>query len=246
MSTTPFLRIAAGFVDATLSLALAAAALWLGGPHVPGVAGTALTLDARFLGTALIFFALRDVGGGASVAKWVMGLRVESPAGTRPGFVSRLVRAPWALLPLGLVPAIERRTPWRVVAYVPSGMGLAVRAVLAVACLGSTLVWGATALRPSIGRDDAMQLAKSTLLGDPFLRGALGEPLLAEIGAVAPRGRGTWRSHEGAFQMRILGARAMQSMTVRARKVDGAWAIDEVTEIEVSALDSLSHRVTSR
>lgn len=246
MSTTPLLRIAAGFVDATFSLALAFAALWLAGPHLPGIAGTAFALDARFLGTALLFFAFRDVARGASIAKWVMGLQVVTPGGSRPALASRLARMPWSLLPFGLVPAIERHTPWRVAAYVPTGAGLAVRAVLAVACLASTLVWGTAALRPSIGRDDAMQLAASTLLGDPFLRSTLGDPLQAEIGAVAPRGRGHWRSHEGTFQMRIHGARAMQSMTVRARKVDGAWAVDEVTEIEVSMVDSLSHRVTSR
>jgi len=244
--TTSLLRIAAGFVDATLALALAFLALWVAAPHIPGNDATALALDGRFLGTALLFFALRDVARGASVAKWVMGLRVETPAGTLPSLASRLARVPWALLPFGLVPALERRTPWRVAAYVPTGGGLGVRAVLAMTCLVSTLLWGTTALRPSIGHEDAMQLAQTTLLGDPFLRSTLGEPLRAEIGAVAPRGRGTWRSHEGTFQMRIHGARAMQSMTVQARKVDGAWAVDEVTEIQVSLVDSLPHRVTSR
>ena len=248
MPTTPFLRIAAAFVDATLSLALALAALWAAGLPLPGVtaSGTDLALEVRFLGTALLFFAFRDVARGASVAKWVMGLRVETPGGARPSLGSRLARMQWALLPFGLVPRLERRTPWRVSAYVPSGSGLAVRAMLAVACLVATLIWGSAALRPSIGHDDAMQLAQATLLGDPFLRSTLGAPLQAEIGALVPRGRGTWRSHEGIFQMRIRGARAMQSMTVRARKVDGSWAVDEVTEIEVSAWDSLPHRVTSR
>jgi hypothetical protein len=142
---------------------------------------------------------------------------------------------PWSLLPFGLVPAVERRTPWRVAAYLPSGAGLAARALLAASALGATLFWGRAVLRPSIDRADAMRLAENTLIVDPFLRSQLGPPMSAEVGELAPRSGSGWTTSEGAFQLRIRGSRATQTMTVRARKVDGAWTVDEVTDIEVSA-----------
>jgi hypothetical protein len=179
---------------------------------------------------ASLLFALRDVPAGASLAKWLLGLRVETRAGTRPGLASRLARAPWSVLPLGwLFPALEHRTPWRVVAYAPSTAGLALRLALAVTALGAGSFAAFSALRPGITRDDATRLARATIAGDPLLQRALGAPLEIELGRIAPR-----RALRGGavFELQAYGPRGRQSMTVVARRVADVWAIEEVVDIE--------------
>jgi hypothetical protein len=202
-------------------------------------AGTTLVpLDRGVWIATLALFALRDVATGASLAKWMLGLRLEMTDGTPTTFAGRLRHMPFSLSPLGLIPAFERRTPWRVSVYVPSGRGLLLRAAVAVVLVGGSAVVTTLARRPRIGHDDALQLAQATILSDPHLADALGAPLTAEVGRTSPHANATWRSSEGDFELRVRGVRAMQTMVVRARKIDGQWAVEEVTDIERSSLDA--------
>ncbi len=233
-TATAAARGVAAFVDATIALVLAVIA-----HGVSNTGGTTLVpLDRGVWVATLVLFALRDVASGASLAKWMLGLRLEMANGAPTTLADRLRHVPFGLSPLGLVPAFERRTPWRVAVYVPSGRGLAVRAAAAAVLIGGSAVITTLVRRPSIGRTDALQLAQTTILGDPHLADALGGPLAAEVGRTSPHANATWRSSEGDFELRVRGTRAMQTMVVRARKVDGQWAVEEVTDIEQTRLDA--------
>jgi hypothetical protein len=222
-------RLCAALVDGVLAVLIVIVAAMRAAGGTAGSNGIALPALALAL-AALVLFALRDVASGASLAKWLLGLRVETGSGRRPGLGSRLARAPWSVLPLGWAsPALEARTPWRVVAYTPSTAGLVARLALAVAALA---VGGATtfaALRPGIGRDDALRLAESTIAADPLLQRVLGQPITLQLGRIAPR-----RAVRGAavFTLQATGPRGSQSMTVVARRVGDAWAVEEITDIE--------------
>jgi len=232
VTATPWLRFAAGCVDATLAVALGILAVRV--IDHGRLSDVALHAQTRAALAGLFFFALRDVASGASLAKWLMGVRVETAAGRRPSIASRLARAPWSILPFGMIPAIERLTPWRVTAYAPSTTGLTVRAALAAAALAATATWTFAATRPSIGRNDALRLARSLVAGDSLLRDRLGEPCEVEVDELVPRARLGWSRGEGVFAVHVRGARAQQTMTVRSRRIAGVWAVDEVTDIEVS------------
>jgi hypothetical protein len=221
------LRLLAAAVDGLLAILVVCIAAWRA-----GVLGSGVVPLAAFAAAIWVLFALRDVPSGASLAKWLLGLRVATTAGTTPRLGSRLLRAPWSATPLAwLFPALERRTPWRVVAYVPSTAGLGVRLALAVAALGVAGVIGFAALRPSIGRDDALHLAHTTIAADPLLPRTLGTPVAVELGRILPR-RAV--ASGAAFELELRGPRGRQSMTVVAIRVGGAWAVDEVIDIAVT------------
>jgi hypothetical protein len=184
---------------------------------------------------ALALFALRDVPAGASLAKWLLGLRVETRAGTRPSLASRRARARGRVLRRAwLPPAPARRTPWRVVAYAPTTAGLAVRLVLAATTLVAGGVIAFTALRPGITSADATRLARATIAGDPHLQRTLGLPIAIEVGTIAPR-----RALRGGavFELQAFGPRGRQTMTVVARRIGSDWAVEEVVDIQTVAPD---------
>jgi hypothetical protein len=225
------LRLLAAAVDSVLAVLVVCVAAWRA-----GVLGTGIVPLGVFGAGILVLFALRDVPSGASLAKWLLGLRVATTDGTTPRLGSRLLRAPWSATPLGwMFPALERRTPWRVVAYVPSAAGLAVRLALAAVALALAGAVGFAALRPSIGRDDALHLARTTIASDPLLPRTLGAPFDVELGRILPR-RAV--ANGAAFEVELRGPRARQNMTVVARRVGGAWAVDEVIDIAVTAPDT--------
>jgi hypothetical protein len=225
------LRLLAAAVDGLLAVLVVCVAAWRA-----GVLGSGVVPLGVFAAAILVLFALRDVPSGASLAKWLLGLRVTTSAGTTPRLGSRLLRAPWSATPLAwLFPALERRTPWRVVAYVPSAAGLAVRLTLAAIALGLAGVVGFAALRPGIGRDDALHLARTTIASDPLLPRTIGAPFDVELGRILPR-RAV--ANGAAFEVELRGPHARQNMTVVARRVGGAWAVDEVIDIAVTAPDT--------
>jgi hypothetical protein len=124
-----------------------------------------------------------------------------------------------------------------VTSYTPSRRGLAARGALALGAAAWSLIWGFETMRPSIGRSDAERIVRATLLQDPMLRQQLGDPLEFEIRAIAPRRRRMLESGIGEFELAVRGTSLRQDMVVRAVHVDGRWAIDEIIDIRVAALD---------
>ncbi len=236
-------RLVAFGVDAVLAL-LAAALLRFAVGHgdlrllgsQPGILGSLLRESSTWL-LVLLLAALRDVPTGESIGKWLLGLRVVTPAGTRLPFSLRIARAPFSLLPLEWLAGEKRaHVPWRVSAYVPGRAGLLVRVALALAAASCSLLWGVAGSRPSISRADAVALVESTLARDPALRRTLGEPLQIEVATVTPRSRAGISGARCQFTLRIRGTARRQEMVVRALKIEGRWAIDEVVDIRESRL----------
>jgi hypothetical protein len=181
---------------------------------------------------------LREIPFGQSFAQWLLCLRPVRSDGTR---LTRRERWQRALAPL--VPGISRSGGrdggrWRTVSYTPSRRGLALRGALAVGAAAWSLLWGIETLRPSIGRADAERVVRSTLLQDPTMRRELGEPLDFEIGAIAPRRRRMLDSGIGEFAVGVRGTHLRQDMVVRAVRIDGRWAIDEIVDIRIASLDT--------
>jgi len=234
-------------VDLCISLVLALGVQFLARAGVVGSLGAwrpdglGLGLDTATLALALALGALRDVPTGASVAKWLLGLRVVGLDGRTLPFGLRLLRAPISLLPFEWVAGESRgRLPWRVETYVPSFRGLLVRAGLALVAGAWSILWGVETLRPSIARGDAERLARHVVLHDPALVRELGEPLEADVRSIVPRSRMFLRGGEAEFQLRVRGMRARQDMRVRACKVEGRWVVDEVVDIEITRVDSIA------
>jgi len=195
-------------------------------------------IDSQVALAALGLAALRDVPTGASVAKWVLCLRLADARGGRLGWRARLLRAPFSLLPFAWASrAIQGAMPWRVVVVAPSARGLAARTVVASLAAALSIAWGVETVRPSIGRRDAERLAAATVLHDPALRALLGEPLDLRVQHISPRAHEISRGGHGRFELRARGREQQQDMVVLARKIDGAWVVDSVVEIEVTALD---------
>lgn len=242
----PGARLLAFLVDMCIALVAALAVQLVARSGLVGALGAwrpdglGLGFDAQTVGLALLLGSLRDVLGSASFAKWLLGLRVVGQDGQPLPFGLRLLRAPLSLLPVDWVTGEARgRLPWRVESYVPSFRGLLARAALALVAGGWSVAWGVQSLRPSIGRDDAEQLATRVLLQDPTLQRQLGPPLDAEVRSIVPRSRTLLRGAEAEFLLRVRGARARQEMRVRARKIEGRWVIDEVVDIEITQFDGL-------
>ncbi len=204
-------------------------------------------LDVQLFALTLLLIWLRDVPLGASPAKWLLCLTVIGRDGRRLGPGRRLLRALVGIVPLALVrPDVERRVfGWRVVSYSPSRTGLVSRTALTAGAAVFSVTWAFETVRPSIGRGAARDLAE-VLLDDPLLPRTLGEPLHYEIGSVTRRARQPGASHRASFRLRILGPNARQDMVVHARKVDGAWTLEELTEIEVTVAEADTPHVARR
>jgi uncharacterized RDD family membrane protein YckC len=198
-----------------------------------------LVLDQWTVSFALIVLALRDVPFGASFAKWLLGLRLETADGHPLGARLRILRIPIGLLPLeGMAGERRGRLPWRVASYVPSRRGLLARAALALGAAAWSVSWGVQSLRPSVSWHEAERLARTALAGDPSLERELGLPLEVEVQHIAPRSQ-LFPHHDAAeFELRITGSRRRQDMRVRLRKVDGVWVLDEAVDVEITALAS--------
>jgi hypothetical protein len=197
-----------------------------------------LLVDSKVIWVAALLLALRDVPTGASLAKWLLGLRLETPDGRPLGLALRLARAPLSIVPVAwFVGEIGERRLWAVRHYVPSSRGLMVRALLALGAATWTVAWAVQSLRPSIGMADATRLAERTVAADPGLRRELGAPLDVEIRHIAPRSKLLLSGEANAeYDLRVTGSRKKQDMRVHARKVDGRWTVDEVVDIEISWL----------
>ncbi|HZL84092.1 MAG TPA: hypothetical protein VFD07_01810 [Candidatus Krumholzibacteria bacterium] len=193
-------------------------------------------LDTRvFLAVALLL-VLRDVVFFASPAKWLLCLRLEQPDGQRLPFTQRWWRAPWSILPWSLAPQRwQRRQRWRVRTYVPSRFGLALRTVCTASAAIASVGWALVTLRPSISSPAAETLVASLVRDDVQLRRTLGEPVVADIRSIARRGE-VWMPGTASFQLRLQGTQARQQMRVLARRVEGEWAIEELSEIEIHSM----------
>ena len=203
--------------------------------------------DVRLLMLTLVLIWARDVPLGASPAKWLLCLTVTDADGKPLPVASRLLRALVGAVPLGLFkPHFERRLfGWRVVSYSPSRAGLVTRTALTAGAAVFSVTWAFETVRPSIGRGEARQLA-DVLLDDPLLPRTLGQPLDFEIGSVTRRARQPGASARASFRLRILGPRARQDMLVHARKVDGTWTLEELTDIEVTSAEADTPHVARR
>jgi uncharacterized RDD family membrane protein YckC len=233
-------RLVAFGIDLTLALAGAVAVRFYLNRPLPGgplPAPLALLASPSTWLLALGLAALRDLPLGAGPGKWLLCLRVTNLQGGRLGTGRRLLRAPVSLLPLEWL-AGERRgqVPWRVIAYSPGRAGLGLRLCIGALAAGWILVWSAAGLRPSIGRADATLLVERTLGRDPELARRLGAPMEFEIESVAARSRTRQERGRGEFTLRVHGPLGRQEMVVRALKVEGHWAIDEVVDIRETRL----------
>jgi len=225
------LRLAAFLLDCMLAL-LTVLALRLLLLFDGMEAGTPL-LETQVLGIVLILLALRDVLLPVSPAKWLLCLQLTRPDGRSLSFAQRLLRAPLSLLPMALLPRrLQESLWWRVTTTLPSRTGLIARLVGTATAAALSLTWAIHTFQPSIGNPDAERLAHVLLQGDQQLRTTLGEPVQCEVGPVARRAErlqpGTAR-----FRLRLRGTQGLQEMLVLARKVDGSWAVEELTEIQV-------------
>lgn len=189
--------------------------------------------DAGAIGIVLLMLALRDVLLPMSPAKWLLCLRLTHPEGGPLPFSRRLLRAPFSLLPVALLPtAMQKAFWWRVTPDTPTGVGLVVRLAFTATVAAVSLGWAVHTFQSSIGEKDAQQLAHALVQGDERLRDSLGQPIQFDIGPIARRAEhlppGTAR-----FQLRLRGPQGLQEMQVLARKVDGSWAVEELTDIQI-------------
>ncbi len=194
--------------------------------------------DLQLVALTLLFIWGRDVPLGASPAKWLLCLSVTDLHGHGLSIPKRLVRALVGVIPLATFkPGFEERVfGWRVASYSPSRTGLVTRTALTAGAAVFSVTWAFESVRPSIGRGDARQLAE-VLVTDPLLPRALGSPLRYEVGSVTRRAQQPGASTRASFRLRILGPEARQDMTVHARKVDGNWTLEELTDIEVTTAE---------
>ena len=120
----------------------------------------------------------------------------------------------------------------QVCSYTPSRAGLTLRLGATSVALAAAL-WAASMLRPSIGGNEAEHLASVLVLNDAQLRHTLGEPVRVDIRGVARRGEQA-EAGTATFALRLRGQHVRQDMRVHARRVHGAWSIEELSDIEVA------------
>jgi uncharacterized RDD family membrane protein YckC len=236
------LRFAALSLDAMLAFLVAVALRVFAGIGATLDGGAAATLAALFdfqlLALTLLLIWGRDVVLGHSAAKWLLCLTVTDLQGRPLSWRQRLLRALVGVVPLAsFKPGFETRVfGWRVVSYSPSRPGLVMRTALTAGAAVFSVTWAFETVRPSIGRNDARQLA-DVLMDDPLLPRTLGEPLGYQIGDVTRRAQQPGASTRASFRLRIVGPQARQDMLVHARKVDGIWTLEELTDIEVTTAE---------
>jgi uncharacterized RDD family membrane protein YckC len=234
------LRLAAFFLDALLAILLAAALRLLFRLGILPEWGSwsvyheTPRIEPQFVGVCLILLACRDVLWGSSPAKWLLSLRLVTADGGRLTVLQRLLRAPFSLLPLGLMRrSVQDALPWNVVSYTPGRVGLLVRTAATAFAATFSLLWAIETIRPSIPRKHAETLASSLVSGDLLLRQQLGTPLVTEIGDITRRAHQHERGHLATFALAIHGPLGRQEMTVVARKVDGIWRLSELRDIVI-------------
>jgi len=202
------------------------------------IAEPAAWVDPQVVAFAWGLASLRDVPTGASLAKWILCLRLAGPDGARLGFWSRVARAPFSLLPFAWMSLrVQTSLPWRVATYTPSTRGLGLRTALAGAAAAASLTWGVDTVRPSIGRGDAERLVHATVLSDPHLQRELGAPLAWHVQRISPRAHERVHGARGRFELIVRGTAMQQDMVVVARKIDGRWVVDEITDIALRSVD---------
>ena len=246
------LRLAAFFLDALLAILVAVALRLLVRVGVLPEWGAwsvyheAPRIEPQLVGVCLILLASRDVLWGSSPAKWLLSLRLVRPDGTGLSFLQRLLRAPFSLLPLGLMRrSVQDGLPWRVVSYVPGRAGVLTRTAATAFAATFSLLWAVETIRPSIPRKHAESLAESLVEGDLILRQQLGSPMVTEIGDITRRAHQFERGHMATFHLDIHGPLGRQEMIVVARKIDGEWRLSELREIAI-LLTADADRVAGR
>lgn len=244
-SRTPaprLLRFAALSLDAMLAFLVAVALrVFWGVGAVPEMAEPGVlpaVFDFPLLGMTLLLIWARDVPMGASPAKWLLCLIVTDMHGHTLSFPKRLLRALVGIIPLAsFTSGFEQRVfGWRVVSYSPRRSGLVTRTALTAGAAVFSVTWALETVRPSIGRGDVTRLA-DVLVADPLLQRTLGEPLDYEIGPVTRRAQQAGPASRASFRLSITGPRARQDMKVHARKVDGIWTLEELTNIKVTTTE---------
>ena len=231
----PWLRGAAFAIDAVLALVTVfAVGLLLPGSRPTLWQPQAPLFGPRDVAAVLALLLVRDVVLPASPAKWLLCLRLERPSGAPLPFAARLRRAPLSLLPLAFLPRVlQWRCGWQVRTYAPSRFGLALRTSFALCAAVLSITWSVTTLRPSIAADEAELLAAHLLRQDVQLQETLGRPVRVDIRSVARRGEQD-QSGTARFWLRLRGTHARQDMQVHVRRIDGVWAIEELSDIEVT------------
>ena len=246
------LRLAAFFLDTLLAILVAVALRLLVRMGVLPEWGSwsvyveSPRIEPQLIGVSLILLASRDVLWGSSAAKWLLSLRLVRPDGGRLSFVQRLLRAPFSLLPLGVMRgSVQDALPWRVISYVPGRVGVLARTATTAFAATFSLLWAVETIRPSIPRKHAEGLAVTLIEGDLLLQQQLGSPLTSEIGEITRRAHQYERGRMATFHLNVLGPLGRQEMTVVARKVDGAWRLSELRDIAILLRDG-SARVAER
>jgi len=238
-SAPRLLRFAALSLDAMLAFLVAVALrVFLGAGAPNETIGAALlpaVFDLRLIGLTLLLVWTRDVPFGHSPAKWLLCLTVTDLNGRRVSLGRRLLRALVGVIPLATFAGNfeERVFGWRVVSYAPSRSGLAMRTALTAGAAVFSVTWAFQTVRPSIGTGDAQKLV-AVLMRDPLLPRTLGEPMDFDVGSVTRRARQRGAAGRASFRLRIVGPDARQEMVVHARRIDGTWTLEELTDIEIT------------
>lgn len=238
-------RLAAAMVDvllafsAVLLLRVLVHLQWIAPIGVWRPDDTGIWIDTQLVFLSLALAALRDLAFGASPAKWLLCMRLARHDGGRLGLGERLLRAPISILPFAwLGRGMQQRMSWRVVSYTPGSRGQMLRATVAIAAAVLSTSWGVETVRPSIGRQDAVQLAQSLVAGDRVLERDLGGgPLDHSIVYITRRAHERGFGKRASFQIEVHSLFLQQYMMVHAVKIDGAWVVEEVSEIEINAIN---------
>lgn len=235
------LRLAAFLLDALLAILTAVALRLLVRLGVLPAWGAwsaysePVRVEPQLVGVAIVLLALRDVLWVSSPAKWLLSLALERPDGRPLSFLQRLLRAPFSLLPLGLMrDSVQEALPWRVVTYSPGRVGILVRTALTAFAATFSLLWAVETIRPSIPEKQARVLAQELIRQDHVLQQELGTPLDIELGEITRRAHQVDRGHVATYRLTIHGPLGRQEMTVIAHKVDGDWRLSELRDIAIT------------
>jgi hypothetical protein len=110
------------------------------------------------------------------------------------------------------------------------------RTAITAAAAALSIGWAVETVRPSIGNGEALRLAETLVRTDPHLQRELGHPLEIRVLRVTPRAHHAERGKRASFDLRIRGPMMQEEMVVHARRVDGAWALEELSDIDIRAI----------
>jgi hypothetical protein len=246
------LRLAAFFLDALLAILTAVALRLLMRLDVLPAWGAwspyaePAAIEPQLVGVSLVLLALRDVVWVSSPAKWLLSLALVRPDGHALSLLQRLLRAPFSLLPLGLMrDSVQEALPWRVVTYSPGRVGILARTALTAFAATFSLLWAVETIRPSIPEKHAQALAQRLVDEDRLLQKQLGTPLFIELGEITRRAHQPERGHVATFQLIVHGPLGRQEMTVIAQKIDSDWQLSELRDIAIILRDD-SEQIAER